>query len=481
MQNKILTARNMKFIFLAVFIISTFILLFLREPFFDEAHAWMISKSFNLFELFKIEKLDGHLFIWHTILMPFAKNNLFYPYSMYIINWIFCIIALIIFWNKAPFNLVEKTLITFSYPFFWYFSIVARCYSIGILFLFLILSFWRERLKRPYLISSLLILLANTSAMALIGAFVLGLIFLFDLIKEKDNKKIFYSLLILSAGAIVVFCQLSEGKPLDKTLDIKGFIINIYYFLQLHITEKEIFSILTKAKFLICALLALFLPLCFFQNKKTLFFFFGTYSLLFGLFGFIYFGHWWHYLFFFVYLIASIWLFRIENKKEFPLVKYFNFIFLLLLIVYFLKTIFFEAKNYTYVYNSNANLVADKIKEKNLINKNSKVYTIGDFAEIATTINPYFKNLEIYNYDGQKRFTLKGYKTNMKPFINTKENVDKFADTLDKNKKNLAVLNANIKTILPSKGIKYNIEYKKIYEDKNLEFLVYEIKKHKNK
>ena len=473
--------KIVKYTVLLIFIVLTLFFMFQRAPFCDEANAWMISKSFNLFELFKIEKLDGHLFIWHTILMPFAKNNLFYPYSMYIINWIFCIIALIIFWNKAPFNLVEKTLITFSYPFFWYFSIVARCYSIGILFLFLILSFWRERLKRPYLISSLLILLANTSAMALIGAFVLGLIFLFDLIKEKDNKKIFYSLLILSAGAIVVFCQLSEGKPLDKTLDIKGFIINIYYFLQLHITEKEIFSILTKAKFLICALLALFLPLCFFQNKKTLFFFFGTYSLLFGLFGFIYFGHWWHYLFFFVYLIASIWFFRIENKKEFPLVKYFNFIFLLLLIVYFLKTIFFEAKNYTYVYNSNANLVADKIKEKKLINKNSKVYTIGDFAEIATTINPYFKNLEIYNYDGQKRFTPKGYKTNMKPFINTKENVDKFADTLDKNKKNLAVLNANIKTILPSKGIKYNIEYKKIYEDKNLEFLVYEIKKHKNK
>ena len=209
MQNKILTARNMKFIFLAVFIISTFILLFLREPFFDEAHAWMVSKSFGFFELLKAEKYEGHLFIWHWILKPFSTNNLFYPYSMYIINWIFCIIALIIFWNKAPFNLVEKTLITFSYPFFWYFSIVARCYSIGILFLFLILSFWRERLKRPYLISTLLILLANTSAMALIGAFVLGLIFLFDLIKEKDNKKIFYSLLILSAGAIVVFCQLS--------------------------------------------------------------------------------------------------------------------------------------------------------------------------------------------------------------------------------------------------------------------------------
>ena len=93
-------------------------------------------------------------------------------------------------------------------------------------------------------------------------------------------------------------------------------------------------------------------------------------------------------------------------------------------------------------------LVFDKIKEKNLINKNSKVYTIGDFAEIATTINPYFKNLEIYNYGGQKRFTLKRYKNKMKPFIKKKKNRDKFEEPHNKNKKKLAVLNAKFKKIL---------------------------------
>ena len=110
--------KIVKYTVLLIFIVLTLFFMFQRAPFCDEANAWMISKSFNLFELFKIEKLDGHLFIWHTILMPFAKNDFFYPYSMYIINWIFCIIALIIFWNKAPFNLVEKIFISFLLVFF---------------------------------------------------------------------------------------------------------------------------------------------------------------------------------------------------------------------------------------------------------------------------------------------------------------------------------------------------------------------------
>ena len=474
MQNKILTARNMKFIFLAVFIISTFILLFLREPFFDEAHAWMVSKSFGFFELLKAEKDEGHLFIWHTILMPFAKNNLFYPYSMYIINWIFCIIALIIFWNKAPFNLVEKTLITFSYPFFWYFSIVARCYSIGILFLFLILSFWRERLKRPYLISTLLILLANTSAMALIGAFVLGLIFLFDLIKEKDNKKIFYSLLILSAGAIVVFCQLSEGIPLDKTLDIKGFIINIYYFLQLHITEKEIFSILTKAKFLICALLALFLPLCFFQNKKTLFFFFGTYSLLFGLFGFIYFGHWWHYLFFFVYLIASIWLFRIENNDENKFKKPFNFLFYFIVSSFCITTLFFPAAFNYEVYNSKTKTISKIIKEKELFKKDDKIYALDLFSQTSTGILPYFNDIQFYNIFGNKKYGFEEYQNYVTPKTQ-KEKIESLINSLDKNKNNIGISDRKLYPFYEGKdGF---IILSPLYVNQNPYFIIYKIYK----
>ena len=55
--------KILKFLPLILFAALTFCLMFLRPPFWDEANAWMISKSFNLIELFKIEKYDGHLFI----------------------------------------------------------------------------------------------------------------------------------------------------------------------------------------------------------------------------------------------------------------------------------------------------------------------------------------------------------------------------------------------------------------------------------
>ena len=477
MQNKILTARNMKFIFLAVFIISTFILLFLGEPFFDEAHAWMVSKSFGFFELLKAEKYEGHLFIWHTILMPFAKNNLFYPYSMYIINWIFCIIALIIFWNKAPFNLVEKTLITFSYPFFWYFSIVARCYSIGILFLFLILSFWRERLKRPYLISTLLILLANTSAMALIGAFVLGLIFLFDLIKEKDNKKIFYSLLILSAGAIVVFCQLFGAKHPDISIMTKEHIFfykfMIYFSLFDFKNNFSIFYILDKIT-AFAILLLYFVSVFYFKNKRIIFFLISTVLLMLFIFIFKYPGAWWHYLFFFVYLIASIWLFRIENNDENKFKKPFNFLFYFIALSFCITTLFFPAAFNSEVYNSKTKTISKIIKEKELFKKDDKIYALDLFSQTSTGILPYFNDIQFYNIFGNKKYGFEEYQNYVTPKTQ-KEKIESLINSLDKNKNNIGISDRKLYPFYEGKdGF---IILSPLYVNQNPYFIIYKIYK----
>ena len=105
---KINKENIIKYSIFGVFIVLTLFIMLNRTPFWDEANSWMVSKSFNLFELIQIEKYDGHLFIWHLLQMPFSKNDFYYPYSIYFLNWIFCLIALIIFWNKAPFNILKK-------------------------------------------------------------------------------------------------------------------------------------------------------------------------------------------------------------------------------------------------------------------------------------------------------------------------------------------------------------------------------------
>jgi hypothetical protein len=157
-----------------------------RVPFWDETHAFTISRL-NLSEIFYLTRIEGHPIIWYLILKPFNSPKL-YPWSMLIINWIFCLSALYILWKKAPFSTINKTLITFSTPFLYYFGPIARNYSIGIFLLFLICAYHKKRFKKPYLYSILISLAANTSIMAMVGVFYFGLLFLYDLIIKVKNK-----------------------------------------------------------------------------------------------------------------------------------------------------------------------------------------------------------------------------------------------------------------------------------------------------
>ena len=130
-----------------IYLILCLIIAFLRVPFWDEARAWLIAQNCNLFEFLDMMKLECHLFIWYLIIAPFAKLNLFYPYSIYILNAVFSFLAIYVLWKKSPFSTLEKFLITFSVPFLFLWGVVARCYSVGILFLFLALSFYKIRFR----------------------------------------------------------------------------------------------------------------------------------------------------------------------------------------------------------------------------------------------------------------------------------------------------------------------------------------------
>ena len=479
-MEKVKKESLIKYAVLGSFCILTLVLALLRAPFWDEANAWMISKSFNLFDLiFHIEKYDGHLFIWHGLIMPFAKFDFFYPYPMYILNWIFCVLALVVFWNKAPFSVLEKSLITFSYPFVWYFGIVARCYSIGILFLFLILSFWKERLKRPYLISLLIILLANTSAMALVGAFSLGLIFLFDLIKERDYKKIVYSILILGFGAISVFIQLWGARfpgvsPLDMTF---VFIQNVIHYFFSYYKKDPLFVVIID-KLISLTVIASYIASIFYfardKNKKTCFFFVSANLLLTFIFLFKYAGNWWHYLLFFVYFISAIWLYRLYSDKT-KADKFFKIIFLALLMLFCTKTLIFKVNAASFIYDSKSDKIARIIKKENLMENNDKIIALDELLQSAIETAPYFKNLKIYDLSGGERYTLQGYKNNMTVFNDDKNRIDSLCTTIEKNKINKGISKISTGVFIAEKSKNCTITYKPVYKDMENDFIIYRI------
>ncbi len=289
----ILSILNKYKTFFIVFFIwgcITLLRIFNHIPWCDEAHAWTIAEELNIIDIFKLMHQEGHLFIWYLCLLLFAKFNVLYPYSMQIINWIFCASALIILWLKSPFNNWIKSFITFSFPFLFTYSVIARCYSIGILFLFLLTIHFKDKVKRPLLYSVLLIITANTSVMALFGATAFGVLFLYDFIKSKPEKTlILKTSIILLLGAVTVLLQIG-GAGQEGGYHLSTNFLNNWLF-------YAGFAFLACFLFLIRSQL------------RIVFFVISTTSLLAYCFMFVYQGHFIHHFFYYIYFIIASWLY----------------------------------------------------------------------------------------------------------------------------------------------------------------------------
>ena len=301
-----LVMKNKVFIITIIaWVVATLLRMLNHIPWLDEAHAWTIAQDLSIVEIVKLMKIEGHTLIWYLMLMPFAKLNIGYPYVMQILNWIFCLGAIILLWKKAPFNNLVKFLITFSFPFFTVYPIIARCYSVGIFLLFLLTIMFKDKLKHPVIYSILLVLCANTSVMALFGATAFGILFLYDFFKEKCEIKnlIIPSIIFILGGSLILY--LLRGADSTYLAEFKGvsaFLNNVvwWYFIPT----------------LACIITSIFLMR---KSKKALFFLGFTYLALAYCSIFKYYGHYWNHYFYYIYLILATWLVSDKEKFSKPL------------------------------------------------------------------------------------------------------------------------------------------------------------------
>ena len=341
---------------LFVWVIITLIRVFYHQPWYDEAHAWLIAHDYSFMDVIAFMKYEGHTFLRYLLLMPFAKNDFLYPYSMLFINWIFAFGAVVLFWYKSPFNLFTKICVIFSYGFLSYFPIIARCYSVGVFLLFLLTSLYSDRLKRPILYSFIILCCANTSVVALFGATAFGAVFWIDLIKNyiKDNvitRKIFIiSNLILALTGILILWQLGSANAAFISPNSR-FLYNFNEFIQ---TFFPTVTIAGQIAFLISVLLVLYLSV--FQ-RRVLFIFLFTFAGLIYIFAKVYGGGIQHYLFFFIYLLIALWL--LEDKVKNKILSTVEiFVGILFFCQIFSANIF-----YMYLYHSKSKDLANLIKQ----------------------------------------------------------------------------------------------------------------------
>ena len=372
---------------LIIFAFITILRIAKHVPWFDEAHAWTIAEQLNFVDMFNYVKNEGHFFIWQTLLYPFAHSHIIpYPYPMQALNWIFCFSALIIMWCKAPFNNWIKALITFSFPFLGCYGVLARCYSIGILLLFILTAMFENKLKYPKTYALLLVLCANTSVMALIGATAFGILFLIDIFKNKLTKKdCIFTGSILIIGAALILYQVLCIDDFSTIVENGHFYTTMIMFENTYVYHNLLINSILTLVFAIPIFIYMF------NDKKSLFFLFFTYiSMLFLAFKF-YGINFWHAYFFFVYLIVAFWIHKGEECK----IKIVS-MWMLGIISFILIFHYPEVGTARGVYKSEADKIASYIESDEILKKSVILHNTGSIYEVL----PYLKNksYKVRNY-----------------------------------------------------------------------------------
>lgn len=180
MKNEKIKSR--KVILAALFlawIIFNFILLIGHELWRDEANVWLMAKNLNPLQLFAEIKYQGHPCLWYLLVMPFAKVGLPFQ-TIAVLSFLVMSVCVGIFLWKAPLHMFTKAVCIFSPIFTYYYSVIARNYCLIALVFILLAWFYPKRNDKPLVYGLLLGLLVQTDTIALAGAGLISLMWLWE-------------------------------------------------------------------------------------------------------------------------------------------------------------------------------------------------------------------------------------------------------------------------------------------------------------
>ena len=405
-----------------------------HEPWRDEARAWLLAKNLNIINLFITSRFDGHPILWHLILMPFAKNG--FPYiTLQIINLIICSVAAYIFYFKIKINDIFKTLILFGTPFTFVYIIIARNYSLILLFITLIAYLYPKRYKCPYIYTLILCLILNTPTISY--GFAISTYFLFnfcELIKYFKNKNILSLKQIIITNIMFLFTlsfiilELSGTSNPDypKPFSTNNSILYNYPFFIEIIFSIIIFGIIARKSnvktYIICIISLVY------QLLITAFFYPSIFEIR-------------------ALYQCIIWLFFIitSNKKDIKINKLLMIVFL---IFYFPKTILCYSlalkdvkSNYSGA-KETAIWINKNIKQKQILIEDSV---------FCQSIEPYLNQKKLFDIYYEKNLSaLKTYSDNKKDKkINTSQYKQKYIIIYNTKRKNWT--NSKFKLVFSSK------------------------------
>jgi hypothetical protein len=331
-------SRLAAFTALGFFFLGAVILL-KHEMWRDEVQGWLLARdSSSVAELFANLKYTGHPGLWFLLVMPLTRVTTS-PTAMQALHLLVATSTIYLFARYSPFMPLQKLLFSFGYFPFYEYSIVARNYALGVLFIFAFTSLFDIRYARFIAVGLVLFLLSHTSVFGLIIAIVLFFALLIDFFYYATGGtarvfSIYIGFAIIVLGIVSAVLQLIP--PPDSIFVTSWHLFDLARFKytatqplagayvpippwDLHFWNDYAWRSDSHVRYLTVRLVWVFLAfsmLVFVRKPLVFFVFVGCTS---GLLAFFYLKHHAgsrHSGFIFITFIMSAWLYRCRNQPK---------------------------------------------------------------------------------------------------------------------------------------------------------------------
>ena len=178
---------------LGIYTVVSFLLVFVHEPWRDEAQFWLLARDASLPEILGNISKEGIPPLWQLLLKPFAMLGLPYYPTISIISFVLVAAAAWIFVKKAPFSRYAKYILLVSPVFIYCYATVSRSYSLMPIIFVLLAILYPKRLQRPVLYGLLIALLFEVHVILWGMVAALAIEYLISLIsaykKDRNGKQ----------------------------------------------------------------------------------------------------------------------------------------------------------------------------------------------------------------------------------------------------------------------------------------------------
>lgn len=271
-----------------VYFIISLIGILHHEIWLDEAHHWLLARDSSSFsELIFNTRYEGHPILWNIFLFYISRLTL-NPFWMQFFHILISTTAIFIFLKKAPFSWLFKIFFIFGYFMIFEYNIISRNYMLGVLFLFLACSFFKERDSRFPIVCFFLGMATNTHAIFGVVSFAFFLTLLYENWRRKtifSDRTHTYGYLIFIVSFIIALIQIvppTDTSFFDHVITstfkdritpglvsfFKG-LIPIPDFRSIHFWNSNLFVNLNKTTSAILSIAVYIIPIILFYKKKT--------------------------------------------------------------------------------------------------------------------------------------------------------------------------------------------------------------------